>query len=231
MNEFLATDAGGEFEILPAGDHIAFLAGIANMGHVTDSYLGTEKITHKIALLFELPNQQRGDGNPYTFTVEFTFSMDSRSNFRKNLEKWRGKPYTEDEAKKGVDISKLLANWCTLEFEHKVTKAGKTIAVLDRIKPKGNVELPQQRITPFLLGYNNFDWDHFAMLPSFIQDKMKTSRQYQEMVATTGEPVTSAESAPPQAPSFQSTPSVPRAGESMNGPKTPKMPDGSDLPF
>jgi hypothetical protein len=109
--------------------------------------------------------------------------MNEKSNLRKDLKSWRGKDFTEEEAR-SFDITKLLGAPCMLNIIHNPSKSDPSkvyeqIAGITSI-PKG-MTIPKQVNDTVLLSYDNFDRELFEALPDFIKTKMKTSVEYAAM--------------------------------------------------
>jgi len=65
---------------------------------------------------------------PMVLSKDFTLSMHEKSTLRKFLGDWRGKAFTDEEAK-SFDITKLLGAECQISVSHQVSdKDGKTYA-------------------------------------------------------------------------------------------------------
>ena len=91
----------------PDGQHIAVCCDVQDLGLLEVTYHNETKKQHKIVVWFQL-GQMDDDGNRYLIGQRFTLSMHEKANLRKFLEAWRGKTYTEDEARGGIDIEKMI---------------------------------------------------------------------------------------------------------------------------
>ena len=65
---------------------------------------------------------------------KYTLSLDDRSNLHRDLVAWRGKPYSDEDIKKGVDLEILYGINCLLNIIHKETPTG-TYANIASIMP------------------------------------------------------------------------------------------------
>ncbi len=186
MASIIATDKGTTRQLIPAGNYIARCYQMIQIGTVTETIMGKVVTAPKVRIGWELPEEKRvfdeakGE-QPLTISMDFTLSMNSKATLRKTLASWRGKDFTEEEAK-GFDVVKLLGAPCMLNIIHKPgvadpTKLYEKISSVSPI-PKGVKVLPQ--ITPtFVLTYDDWDDSKFATLPDFITDKMKGSSEFQ----------------------------------------------------
>jgi len=103
---------------------------------------------------------------------------------RKFLESWRGKAFTEEEAK-AFDISVLIGKPCMINVIHKVSqKSGKTYAEIASVSPmmKG-ITCPEQVSKTFMFGYDPFDQWRFDELPDYLKEKVRSSIEYLQAVA------------------------------------------------
>lgn len=182
----LATSEGGQgFQPIEAGTYSARCVSMVHIGTVTENIAGTEKTLNKVRITWELPTEtkefKQGEGEkPYLLSKEFTLSLNEKATLRAYLKSWRGRDFTEDEAK-AFDLSKLLGVPCMLSVSHKVSN-GKTYADISGVSPvvKGLVVPPQ--ITPtFELNYDNFTMEAFMTLPEFIRKKMETAVEFRNI--------------------------------------------------
>lgn len=181
----IAKNTGTVSEPVPAGTHVARCYQMIEIGTVMESYLGQDpKPVRKVRIGWELPeetkvfNPEKGE-QPYVISKEFTLSMSEKANLRKALESWRGKGFSEDEAK-AFDITKLISIPCLLNIIHKVSKDGRQYADIAAIMPLAkNTKCPPPENDVICLSYDDFDKQVFSSLPDFIKDKMKGSSEFQ----------------------------------------------------
>jgi hypothetical protein len=179
-----ATNTQTQREPIPAGNYIARCYQMIEIGTVKETILGKEKILPKVRIGWELPTELKvfKDENgeqPCVISKEYTLSMAEKANLRIALKSWRGKDFTEDEAK-SFDITKLLGVPCMINIIHKTSKDG--LKVYEEISgitpiPKG-IECPPQYNKTLLLSYDSFDVEVFNKLPDFIRNKMTGSLEY-----------------------------------------------------
>lgn len=183
-----ATNSGVKRELIPAGNYVARCYSMIHIGTVEEDILGEKKTLNKVRITWELPGEMRvfqedkGE-QPLVISKEYTLSMHEKATLRRDLESWRGRSFTDEQAK-SFDITKLLGVPCMLNIIHKTTKSGNTVAVISNISsiPKG-FTCPAQ-INP------NYEWnfeeyfDEIALdaFPDFIKDKIKSSAEYKKLV-------------------------------------------------
>lgn len=183
-----ATNSGTQRELIPAGNYIARCYQMIEIGKVEEIIIGEKKTLRKVRIGWELPdelrvfNPEKGE-QPCVISQEFTLSMNEKANLRKMLASWRGKDFTEEEAR-CFDISKLLGVPCMLNIIHKPSKAdaSKVYEQIGSVSPlPKSVKCPDQINRTLVLSYDNFDWGIFDSMPDFIKQKMKGSQEFAAM--------------------------------------------------
>lgn len=183
-----ATNEGvGNFQPLDAGTYPARCISMVHVGTVVEQIMGMEKTLNKVWISWEIPTElkefKQGEGEkPYVISREFTLSMHEKATLRKFLESWRGKHFTDDEAK-SFDITKLLGIACMISVTHKTSASGKTFAEISNVSPvmKG-FTVPNQFNPSIELNYDNFVNELFQRLPEFIRKKIESSVEYKKMM-------------------------------------------------
>lgn len=175
--------------LAPAGNHIARCYSMVHIGTLDDEYMGQPRKTNKVRLTWELPNEKhifREENGPEPFVVskEYTLSMGEKSNLRKDLESWRGKAFSEDEAK-AFDVTVLTGVPCMINVIHKDSSTGKTHARVTGVTPlpKG-IDCPEQINPSFEF---NFDegFENLESLPDWLKDKIKSSYEFKSKMGIT----------------------------------------------
>ncbi len=141
---FVAKDSGGgNFKRVPAGVHIGRCYSLIDLGtQLTNGQYG-EKLQHKMRIGWELFGEDE-EGKPLTVEVEgkempmvisknYTMSLGEKANLRKDLAAWRGKDFTDEEAK-SFDISKLVGAYCMVNVTTSETN-GKTYSNVAGLTP------------------------------------------------------------------------------------------------
>ena len=182
-------NGGGNFEreLIPAGLQVARCYSMIEIGSVAEKWEGQNKISKKVRLTFELPNELRtfkpeNGEQPMSIGKTFTLSMHEKAGLRKFLEDWRGKTFTEDEAKR-FDVSKLLGAAGMITITH-TEKEGKTSSKISAIAPvmKG-MTCPDQFNASKILSYDDFNFELFNGLPKWLQDQMAATPEYGKIQA------------------------------------------------
>lgn len=131
-----------KFEKLPLPDEgtvQAVCAGVWDLGMQKTIYNGTEKIQHKVVIAWELnqlidAHESDYNGMPYMLSKTYTLSLYENASLRRDLESWRGRPFTEQQVDEGFDVEKLYGVNCLVGVTH-VTKNDKTYANITSILP------------------------------------------------------------------------------------------------
>lgn len=122
----IAQDNGNKFPKLPlpeSGTVQAVCCGVWDLGLQKTSYNGEEKIQHKIIVAWEIAEkinapESEYHGKPYMLNKKYTLSLGEQATLRKDLESWRGKPFTSEEITSGFDVEKLYGVNCYIGITH-----------------------------------------------------------------------------------------------------------------
>jgi hypothetical protein len=199
-------------EPIPAGAYAARCYSIVDLGTREEVIQGNAKVLRKVRVTFELPterrvfNEEKGE-QPCVISKEFNLVLSEKSTLRAFLRSWRGKDFTEAEAK-AFDVAKLIGAPCLLNIIHVAGKANPS-RMYDEISsvsplPKGMVCPPQENPS-FEFSLDEYDQAAFDSLPNFLKEKVSGSFEFRDLlakgVATMGAaPAQAAAPAPAPAP-------------------------------
>lgn len=192
---FVASDSGGgNFKRVPQGVFIGRCYSLIDMGtQLTTGQYG-EKMQHKIRIGWELfgeddagePLTVEVDGHmmPLTITKSYTVSLHEKSSLRKDLAAWRGKDFTDEEAK-GFDISKLVGAYCMVNVTTSETN-GKTYSNVAGLTPLPGA-LKNSKPAP-VHAHIKFDLDapDMAVFNTFHEKLQDTIKRSPEWAKATG---------------------------------------------
>lgn len=125
-----------EYPLAPDGLQDAVLVDVVDLGEL-DTPWGPK---HKLSLVFEL-EEATPEGKHYIVVKRYTWSLNEKSNLRKDLERWRSAKFTKKELENGVDMEAFIGLNATLFVSHNESEEhGKTFANIETILPrkKGN---------------------------------------------------------------------------------------------
>jgi hypothetical protein len=173
-------------ELIPAGMYVARCYQMIHIGTVKEIIMGAEKELNKVRIGWELPTEMKvfkeeNGEQPMVISKEYTLSLGDKANLRLMLDSWRGKRFTDDEAK-AFDITRLLGVPCLINIIHNQGKKDPTkyYEEIKTITPlmKGQ-ECPPQINPSFEFNYEEkWDWNVFDKFPEFIREKMQKSLQF-----------------------------------------------------
>jgi hypothetical protein len=184
MGTVVSDTGGGDFKRVPAGVHIGRCYRIVDLGTQEETYEGEHKLMRKIALYWELHGEQddgtplmQDNGEPMVIWQEYTASLGKKAKLRAMLEAWRGKPFTDEEAR-GFDVAKLIGAYCMVNVTHKVSGQGKTYAVVSSLTPLPAAlrnAKPQPVLPNVVFDLDNFDQAVFDTFHDKLKEKINAS--------------------------------------------------------
>lgn len=186
MSLFVSEQSTGKtYPPAPTGVHRAACVHVIDLGMQMNIYKNEPQ--RQVKINFELVDEKKEDGSNFVIGKFYTLSLHKEANLRKDLDVWRGRPFTAEELKK-FDLGKILGAPCQLSIIQYENKNGDTKAKISGIMPlsKG-MEKPKP--TNDLLIYNTDEPDPavFAKLDDYHQGLISNSGTQQPVQA---EPVT-----------------------------------------
>lgn len=180
--------SGGTSSPVPAGVFHAVCYSCVDLG-TQPTQNSNFPARRKVAILFELPHER---GNfpdkqgvsrnlPRAISYINTLSLSDKANLRRDLQSWRGKPFTAEELK-GFDLKNLIGVNAQINVVH-AQKGDKTYANIAGIMPlmKGTEKLKPENPTLYFdldewlkLGVTEFP----ANMPDWLITKVKQSDEY-----------------------------------------------------
>ena len=146
----VVVSAGKAFTPAPAGVHQAVCCDIVDLGLVATKWEGKERTSHKVYLIWQIEETNRETGKRFTVRRRYTASLHEKADLRRDLQSWRGKPFTSDELR-AFDLDKVLGAGAQLNLVHverdgivyanvsaimPVTKGQPKLAVVDYVREK-----------------------------------------------------------------------------------------------
>lgn len=130
----IAKDNGTVHVLHPAGVVQAVCIDVEDLGEVETSFEGKSKTQNLVNLHWETEEMHPEFNEPFRVRKRYNNSLNEKATLCKDLESWRGRPFS-DEDKKGFDLDKLLGKNCMLNIVHEDGKDGKTYANIKAITP------------------------------------------------------------------------------------------------
>ncbi len=186
MSLVISEKTGGGFTPLPAGTHLAICNMMVDEG--TQYNENFKNFSHKIRVGWEIPGETievDGEQRPRMISKEYTASLSTKANLRKDLESWRGRAFTPEELKH-FDLKSIVGASCMLSVIH-TEYNGSTYAKVSGVMavpkgiPKGSLSEPP---TVFEIG-DSADFTALKDLPEWLGKIIMNSKEYLE---TLGEP-------------------------------------------
>jgi hypothetical protein len=197
---FIATDSGGgNFKRVPQGVFIGRCYSLIDLGtqHTSGQY--GDKFQHKLKISWELFGEEE-NGTPLTIDVDgvmmpltisktYTVSLHEKAGLRRDLSAWRGKDFTDDEAK-AFDVSKLIGAYCMINVTESTTN-NKTYSNVAGITPLPGA-LKNAKPEPVYANVK-FDLDEpnmkvFATFHEKLQEAIKKSPEWAKSQGTSYTP-------------------------------------------
>jgi len=193
---FTAKDSGGgTFKRVPAGAYIGRCYSLIDLGtQLTTGQYG-EKLQHKIRIGWELFGEDEqgqpltvdvdGKEMPMTISKSYTVSLHEKASLRKDLAAWRGRDFTDDEAK-AFDVSKLVGAYCMVNVTTSETN-GKTYSNVAGLTPLPGAlknAKPAAVHDHVLFDLDNPDMDVFSKLHDKLQEYIKRSPEWARFAKT-----------------------------------------------
>lgn len=129
----VVVSAGKAFIPAPAGVHQGVCCDIEDLGMVESTWQAKKTTKHKVRVYWQIAEVDAESGKPFLVTKRYTASLHEKSALRKDLQSWRGKPFTDDELR-GFDLDMILGVNCLLNVVHNV-RDGATYANIEAIMP------------------------------------------------------------------------------------------------
>ena len=189
---FIAADSGGgNFKRVPSGVHIGRCYSLIDLGTQTSNGQFGEKHQHRIRVAWELFGEE-DDGTPLTVDVDgtmmpmtisksYTVSLHEKASLRKDLAAWRGRDFTDEEAR-GFDVRKLVGAYCMVNVTTSETN-GKTYSNVAGLTPLPSA-LKQAKPDPVhknvIFDLDEPDMNVFATFHEKLQEVIKSSPEWRK---------------------------------------------------
>lgn len=189
---FIAKDTGGDgnFKRVPQGLFIGRCYQLIDLGtqHTTGQY--GDKQQHRIRIGWELFGEDdngepltvvvAGKVVPMTISKNYTVSLHEKAGLRRDLSSWRGRNFSDDEAR-GFDIARLLGAYCMINVTHSDTN-GKVYANVAGLTPLPG-QLKNAKPDPvhdnMVFDLDKPDMAVFSSLHERLQDQIKLSPEWE----------------------------------------------------
>ena len=182
MGIHLSVNNGTTFEPIAEGTHTAVCDRIIDLGKQVGLEEFGGKIAPKLFIGWLVTDEYDQEGNQKEKRIGriYTASLDKKSSLRKDLEAWRGRPFTDEELQ-DFDMDNVLGAGCMLNVAHqqngdKIREKINGIVAL----PRGMKLEPPAETISFVLDKTtaeNID----ERIPDWLKDMIRKSETYQEL--------------------------------------------------
>ena len=166
-------------EAIPEGVYSAICTRLVDLGDQYNKMFGST--ARKIMICWEIPAVTIDIDDvpmPKMISREFTLSLGKKSALRPFLESWRGKAFTDTDLT-GFDLKNILGKSCQIQIIHNEAGYERISSVM--AMPTGSADInPATELLYFDLSDVNC-MDVFALLPAWMQNKVKESPQFQNL--------------------------------------------------
>ena len=163
--------------LLDAGDYQSVCCAVIDLG--TQYNEKWEKMQQKLLIMWDIAGETieiDGEQKPRRLSKQYTKSLNEKSALARDINNWRGKPFTEEELH-AFDLTKLINTGCQINVAQD-TKDGKTYTYIMGIMnlPKGTKLEPISE--PILYDIDNHNENVFCQLPEWVQTIIKNSEEW-----------------------------------------------------
>jgi hypothetical protein len=148
MPIYASAGSGTKFTPAPAGTHAAVCCDVRDLGILEQTWKGVTKKKHMVLISWQI-NEDRDDGKPYLVSKRYTNSLHEKSTLRKDLQAWRGRPFSDAELKQ-FDLETIITKPCLLGVMHNDSN-GTTYANVTSV-----MALPKGMMAPAVRDYVRF---------------------------------------------------------------------------
>lgn len=190
----MLTVSAGSAHIAPIepGTYPAYCYGLIDLGEQYNEKYA--KWARKVLIMWEIADRDQdldlgGDHpEPRTISQQYTASINERAALRRDLTSWRGRDFTPAELQK-FDLHSVVGAPCMLSIVHREYN-NNTYAAISAITklPKGLV--PDDPVLErIVFDLDTSDLKMMELMPEWVENKIKESKQYKERTGTAPQPV------------------------------------------
>lgn len=188
MSLVVENSGGGNFKPVSAGVHLARLYRIIDLGTQKSEFEGKTNFLHKVKFVWEVHSEDdegaplvTDKGEPMIITKDYTLSWGEKANLRKDLESWRGRPFTDEEQRR-FDLKNVLDQWCMINVQHKPRQKGGVFANIVGVSPvpklvkQNGLPKGHNRCEIFLV--SNPDMEMFETFSDYLKQTIQASPEW-----------------------------------------------------
>ena len=122
-------------DLAPSGLQPAVCVDVRDLGTIETKF-GDKQM---VVLVFEL-EATNANGDRYFLQKRYNKSLHPKSNLRKDLERWRGQPFTDKDLQYGFNLEKVIDVTAMVYVEYQQTERGKW-ANVESLLPAPDLQL------------------------------------------------------------------------------------------
>ena len=175
MSMIVKNEGNSEIKQLEPGVYTGIASAVIDLGIQENSLYGKKQ--RKVIIVWNIVGETvkiNNEEKPRVISKEYTMSLGEKSTLRKDLQAWRGKPFSTEELQ-GFDLKNILNIPCQLQINQE-DKNGKTFTIIAAIMaiPKG---MKVEKIeNPYIFDtYDYSTWCNYDQVPNWIKEKIKKS--------------------------------------------------------
>ena len=180
----IISDNSKEFKIAPAGNHMARLYSVIDLGHQATEWAGETKIMHKVVLTWELHGDddsgaplKTDDGKPLIVSKRYTVSLGDQARLRQDLEAWSNKKMTAED-RKNFDLKNLLGKFCMVNITHSEDGRYANISGISPVPTALRNAQPDGINAPVHFWLAEFDQAKYDSLSKYYREKIAESSEW-----------------------------------------------------
>ncbi len=196
-----AESTGGSFKPVPAGMHLARCYRIIDLGTQKSEYEGKVNFLRKIKVVWEVHGTDddgtpivTDKGEPFIITKDYTLSWGEKANLRKDLEAWRGKPFSQDEQRR-FDLKNVLDKFCMINVQHKPRRTGDgvyaNVVTVTPVPAPLKASMPKGFNPAQMFTLGEPDMNMFETFGDYLKEQIKQSPEWKALFASSPETKTS----------------------------------------
>ena len=173
MSMMVRSEGNSEIKQLEPGVYTGIATAIIDLGIQENMMYGKQQ--RKAIIVWNIVGETvkvNDEELPRVISKEYTMSLGEKSTLRKDLEAWRGRPFTTEELQ-GFDLKNILNVPCQLQINQQ-EKNGKTYVNIAAIMaiPKGMSVAPVDSTYVFDT-YDLSTWENYDKIANWIKEKIK----------------------------------------------------------
>jgi hypothetical protein len=180
----IVSDITRDFKIAPAGNHMARLYSIIDLGHQSVEWAGESKIMHKVVFTWELHGDddageplKTDDGKPLIVSKRYTVSLGEQARLRQDLEAWSNKKMSAED-RKNFDLKSLLGKFCMVNITHSEDGKYANISGISPVPTALRNQMPEGVNAPVHFWLAEFDQTKYEALPKYYREKIAESSEW-----------------------------------------------------